>query len=579
MLRKTPLPGLRWRPVCLSVLVTTLPASAGGIPGLSQAISPTVTSGTVVNIVGPPLVVVFSGSNPEGDSVASATPVMEARNGLGSFFEQLQPNWLTELNPTVSLAQIGSLIQQRYDAQVLNRIHAPAVTSITVEHMTLIYPAGYYFNAEPVVVHTRRLVLNSAGRQVTGYFLNYDKVADNGGAVIFQMNGHFGHQPSRIGIGLNERGGLMGAALGKIAMQGLPLITYDDHNVGESSNGVASNLPRTLENIVQMDTTLLTNFTAIDALGLSGGCERTFHFMALFQSNVRTAYCAGFFNPLWTQYTFIHNPGVGFFGANLDTYDETFFSNFQNSDLTLVGMSRGVSMAYANATHESGIDKYGFFVEMTPAMLMYTNHVESRGDDANGDGVPDYGIGLPHEYNLPDLFDWWGTPVQASRILYVDAVEPGPNPASLWEDLGLNGYAFSNTSAVAHNDMPGSADDSYSFDVGDRMDGVGDASPFDFDTDKALGFSMGMPFSINAYFRQDWAFDGFTGQILSKTDEPGDGQFTGWFFGGNPDASTRFDFFMQPGDNQNRMYARTDLLFFDPRGYSTQNVYRIVRDP
>ena len=395
----------------VAAIVLTLGPVAGAartmaIPGVSEALDPTVTIGTVINIPGPPSTEAGGGSSPEGNSVESARAIMEARKGPGSYYEALRPGWLTVQHPNVSLPQIGQLIQDRYDSQIANRINAPPVTSIVVEPMTLIYPTGYYNNAQPVTVHARRLTLQSAGRHLVAYYLNYDKLDQHDGSVIFQSNGHFGYQPSRIGIGLKDNGGQMHAALGKIAMQGFPLITYDDHNVGESSNGVASSLPRTLENVVQMDQTLLVHFNRVDGLGLSGGCERLYHFMPLFESNVKSGYFAGYFNPIWTQYTSVHNPSVGYFGVNWDTYDETFASNFQNVDLSLVGLSRGVLSAFANATNESGIDKYGFFEEMVPAMLQYTDVFQIGGDDANGDGIPDYGPGLQHEYNLPELFEW-----------------------------------------------------------------------------------------------------------------------------------------------------------------------------
>jgi hypothetical protein len=144
----------------------------------------------------------------------------------------------------------------------------------------------------------------------------------------------------------------------------------------------------------------------------------------------------------------------------------------------------------------------------------------------------------------------------AERILFLDAGSPGNNPNSQWDDLSSNGYHFVNSpsNSVAYN----AANMSYDFDFGNRMDGIGDESLFDFDT--AFGNPPNAtPFSIVAYLQQDWA-GGDIGEfiLLSKTDEPANSQFVGWAFGGNPDASNRFDFFMQPGNNVNRLYSRTN---------------------
>ena len=384
------------------------------IPGLDQLLDPTVITGTVTNVPGPP--------SPDrhgdltGNSVASATPLMESRKVPGTPYAAIHPNHLTELYPDDSLGQISQKIQGRYDSQIMSRVGAPTVTSITVQNMSLVYPVGYFNNAQPVTVYTRRFTLNSAGRTVVGYYLNYDKLDQFDDSVIFQINGHFGSQPSRIGIGLNDNGGLLGAALGKIAMLGYPLITYDDHNVGESSGG-PNGLPRTLETIVQMDQTILTHFGRVDGMGLSGGTERLYHYMLFFESNVQSAYFAGYFNPPWTQYDSVNDPNSPF-GVNQDTYDNTFNGNFLNTDLALVGIERGVTSSFINASYEGGSGKYGYFVEMVPEMQQYTNAFQSLGDDANGDGVPDYGPGLYHEYNLPEFLDW----IEAVRTLPAGAV-------------------------------------------------------------------------------------------------------------------------------------------------------------
>ena len=48
-----------------------------------------------------------------------------------------------------------------------------------------------------------------------------------------------------------------------------------------------------------VDRTLLTHFDRVDAVGISGGTERLYHFLGFFESNVRSAYLAGFVDPTW----------------------------------------------------------------------------------------------------------------------------------------------------------------------------------------------------------------------------------------------------------------------------------------
>jgi len=152
----------------------------------------------------------------------------------------------------------------------------------------------------------------------------------------------------------------------------------------------------------------------------------------------------------------------------------------------------------------------------------------------------------------------------AERILYIDAAMPGNDPANQWNDLSASAYHFANnpTNPATYN----AGDLSYDFDFSSRMVGTGDESIFDFETDctaadelECIG-SDGTPFSIVAYVNQNWVGgDAGTFNIVSKTDEPGDGQYRGWVFRGNPDSSVRFHFVMQPGNNTDRHFARTDF--------------------
>ena len=149
-------------------------------------------------------------------------------------------------------------------------------------------------------------------------------------------------------------------------------------------------------------------------------------------------------------------------------------------------------------------------------------------------------------------------PAQAARILFLDAAMPGSDPTSVWEDLSPSGYDFNNspTSPATYN----AANLTYDFEFTNRMDGVGNESLFDFETAYGDPFPDGnpVPFSIVAFIDQDWSagVGGFA--FVSKTDESGDGQFLGWILQGNQDFSKRFDFSMQPGNNVDRLYARTE---------------------
>ena len=82
------------------------------------------------------------------NSVASVTFLMEANKGPGGVYDTIHVNYPTIANPSATLTQIGPLIQQPWDSLVMSRVSTPAVTRITVEHFTWIYPVGYYNNAQ-----------------------------------------------------------------------------------------------------------------------------------------------------------------------------------------------------------------------------------------------------------------------------------------------------------------------------------------------------------------------------------------------------------------------------------------------
>ena len=373
-------------------------ASDDGIPGLVEALDAKLIVGKEIHIEGPPSLARDRAKGPTR-ALEHNRPRMDGRKGPGTVYQSLRPNWLTVQHPDVSVDQIAKLIRQRYDKIVLRRVKAPKVTQIDVEHMTLIYPPKYFGNDKRVIVRVKRLVLHAKDRTLVAYYANYDKIDKHDGAVILQINGHFGRNPSRQALGLEKRGYMSGAALGKIAMQHLPVITYDDHNVGESS-GAPNGLPRTLENIQMIDRTLLKHFDRVDGLGLSGGTERWYHFSMFFECNVQSAYYAGFAMPLWARLDPPH------FNSDQDTHDEPFIRNFQYSELALVGIHRIPHVAFAHNAGEGEGSKYGYFVEMVPTLRQYTDAFQTRGGDRNGDGVSETGRDLAHEYDLPDYFEF-----------------------------------------------------------------------------------------------------------------------------------------------------------------------------
>ena len=502
----------------LCAACSVLPAPTGvraQIPGLDQALDPTVTVGSTLHIPAPPSSARNCSTPNDGLSVDSVRDFMESYKGPGSVYDTVHVNYPTVQYPALDLDAIGPLIQQPYDSLVMTRVNTPAVTSIDVEHLTLVYPAGYYSNPLPVTVRARRLTFHAAGRTLVAYYVNYDKLPEHGHSVIWQINGHFGPNPTRQGLGIENNGGLSGAALGKIAMQGLPLISYDDHNVGESSSAPDS-LPRTLENLQLMDRTLMTHFDRVDVVGLSGGTERAYHLMLFFESHIRSVYCGGFAVPLWTRLV------VPPFGSDGDTHDVLFLQNFQFADLAVMGLHRGVHTAFTHSTFEGGRSKYGYFVEMVPTMQAYTSDFETRGDDLNGDGVSDTGRNLCHEYDLVDLLDWIAYTraihggLGTRRIFHVDAAAPGGYPKHAWKDwesgadLAVLGPDYSRGDAA------------YAFDgVADFMQGLAaDESLFDFGRTDA--------WTLVVYARAD-GDAAHEGGLVSKMTAPGGrGWATAW---------------------------------------------------
>ena len=381
------------------------------LPGTVESLDRKITEGTTIRIEGPPSK--LRDTDKRENSAAAGERVLEPRRALpAGVYQEVRKNWLMTQHSDASRAGMVTAIRKRYGDLILPHVTRPNVTHIDVEHQTLIYPPMYYGNSDSVSVPAKRLTIHALDEQnrprhLVAYYVNYDKTGPHKPDVVFQVNGHFGRNPSRLGLGIEAQGGYSGAALGKLAIAGIPLITYDDHDIGESSpaEGDENGLYRTLSNLAMMDDSLLVHFEHVDVLGLSGGTERLYHFSMFHRANIRSAYFAGYFTPLWIYLDNRDRTG-GPFGYNSDTYNETFQSFFQWADLVLVAIDHIPHVAMANNTYEGGISKSGFVNEMLPALRKFTNRFQVRGDDSDCDGKSNTRKNLSHEYDLEDYLQF-----------------------------------------------------------------------------------------------------------------------------------------------------------------------------
>ena len=383
------------------------------ISGFHAALTPVVTTGETIVIEGPPSELRDRGDGTESvESVKTQLDLL--RNDSGGVYQEVHKNFLATRYANADLESFAGHARAQYESLIFCHVPAPELTGIDTEHFTLIYPPGYDGNQDAVSVPARRLTIHAVDRfentrHLVGYFVNYDKVKAHDGAVVFQINGHFGRNPSRQGLGMERRGGYVGGALGKLALHGIPLITYDDHDVGESSRatGRENGQFRTLANLRMMDDALLVHFGRVDGMGLSGGCERLYHFLMFHRCRLATAYLAGFLRPPWIDlYHWRMTDGKR--GVDHDTFNEVFYKNFQWSDLVLVGIHRGVEVCLAPDVHDF-TGKNVLQYEMLPAIRRYTERFVIGGDDPDGDGISNSGRALGHEYDLADYLKFLET--------------------------------------------------------------------------------------------------------------------------------------------------------------------------
>ena len=194
------------------------------------------------------------------------------------------------------------------------------------------------------------------------------------------------------------------------------MFTYDDsrsnhakpRDGGESkaTNHSRDGLAHTLEDLKIIDTLLARSGHAIHAIGLSGGAERLYHLLVWHKSRLKSAYLAGWGNPLWTKGD-AKEPGSVFgYDRDMDSADNAFELNLQLADLAVVGISRGVQLAFALNSREGAVTKSGILDELVPVLRQFTTTFELRGDDHDGDGKGRGAVPLCHEYAITDLHDW-----------------------------------------------------------------------------------------------------------------------------------------------------------------------------
>lgn len=375
-----------------------------------QLLDRTIQRGEVISVEGPPNPVrdtdKVSNSAEKGEAILQ--PRREKERGV---YQTVRENWLATQHPDADLKTIARLARERYMQLILRNVPPVDLTKVDIQYQTLVYPTMYDDNPKPVAVPIRRITIHARDRfgdtrQLVSYFANYNQVDEEHSAVAFQVNGHFGRNPSRLGFGLDERGGYFGAALGKLAMRGHPIITYDDHDVGESSPTPSppreNGLYRTLTNLRIMDDALLRHFNAVDAVGLSGGCERLYHFLAFHRCKIRSAYLAGMYTSPWNGLD-ARGRTDGPFGINQDTDNAVFQSNFQWADLVAIGIADDIDIRFANNTYEGATAKAAFVNELLPTLRSWTANFTIGGDDPDCDGKSNDGQNLSHEYDLKDL--------------------------------------------------------------------------------------------------------------------------------------------------------------------------------
>ena len=376
----------------------------------SQLLAVTRVRGKVIDVKGPPNS--KRDTDRKTNSAAAGEAVLQPRRGLpDGVYQTVRHNWITSQMPPTNLPTIADAIRSKYQKLILQHVSRIDLIKADVTHQTLVYPTDYYHNPHPVEVPLRRIVLHARDRfgdlrQLVCYLANYDKMGTDRPTVTLHINGHFGRNPSRLALGLEDRGGYSGAALGKLAIRGQPILTYDDHDIGESSNTPApakeNGLYRTLTNLRIIDEALLQHFHAVDAVGLSGGCERLCHFLVFHKCRLRSAYVASRYNPVWTELDSRSRTG-GPFGVNSDTDNSVFQSQFRWSELVLVGIARNVAIRFANNTYEGAVAKAGFVHELLPVLRRYTTQFTVGGDDPDADGQSNDGRNLSHEYDIADI--------------------------------------------------------------------------------------------------------------------------------------------------------------------------------
>ena len=153
---------------------TTYPPEQDTPAGVCAALASAGDVGETVAIEGPPSDLRDSDRAENSVDLVKKwmDPLREDPNGT---YQKLVKNYLTTLYPDVNLAQFSQKVRQRYGELILYHVPAPKLTKIESEHLTLVYPAGYYQNQQVTRVPIRRIRLQPRRRRALSFLHHHQK--------------------------------------------------------------------------------------------------------------------------------------------------------------------------------------------------------------------------------------------------------------------------------------------------------------------------------------------------------------------------------------------------------------------
>jgi hypothetical protein len=360
----------------------------------------------------------------------------KARSDGGGFFH---PDRYLAGDGTIAPSGMLGRIQAKY-RDFKKQINVPSVTitKVTVTSEAILnYPAQFARSDDAKRVRIRQIEISYSAPGRTGavqaYFLNYDKVDQRRPAIVLAFSGHFWAAGARDGeratildpscaeIGFYVKDGNLdqkywtqsNAPIGMLAVLDYPIIAFDWAWKGVTEKDTkfplcqhVTDFTNSLQNILTEEIVvdrLLRPFSQVDAIGLSGGGEQLYHYLMLAQNAPHSAYIAGLFRPPWDLL------------YDKELHEDFFSKHFDWTELVVAGRLAGTNVALASNAGEDGAHKaylnYWLFPaanSITGKLTQRLGSLELRGDDRDGDGYPDGGVGhgCLHEYNVPDLVDW-----------------------------------------------------------------------------------------------------------------------------------------------------------------------------